>query len=513
MMRRLNLFLLASLRLCGARSDGFSIHSDLLAFPQYEVIFAEDPISEKDAELLLENRDAHPTYSADFTQPTGADDDGASASSGGEQYPRIYELMNMSQNKYLCSIPVIQPSAPQNETANELAKAAEAREHSRATAHGWNLLSELEDTCLYFGSGWWTYSFCHNREIVQYHALPAPPSADKPPKRDPRTAAFTLGREPAIPAQQKQRASVDGGDGKAAKPLPAELQITGDQQRYLVQKLEGGDVCDLTGRERTIEVQYQCKPGLPHDKIGYIKEVTICAYLMVIYTPRLCNDVAFLPREEPRANPINCQLVVENVNGAKPALLDAAIPLKEDLRTEAEGATEGEETDATAKQQEPINIGGILVGARNVLSAGDEAGKPPTKLNPPSSYFPAAKKGKPKISEVVARGASKEDGGKVEVLSKAEIEKLGLSSEVIEEMREQLEKLSGGKGWKLEVVQEEGGEKELRGWIYGLEGEEDGENNEEKWWDKDQYEDEVPADGGGGDGQQDGSEEKFKDEL
>jgi protein OS-9 len=419
----------------------------------------------------------------------------------------------MSQHRYLCSIPIIHPSAPENETANELARAAEAREQSRAAAHGWNLLSELEETCLYFGSGWWTYSFCNNREIVQYHALPAPPSADKPPKRDPRTAAFTLGREPAIPAQHRQRASVDGGaESEAAKPLPAELQITGDHQRYLVQKLERGDVCDLTGRERTIEVQYQCKLGLPHDKIGYIKEVTICAYLMVIYTPRLCNDVAFLPREEPRANPINCQLVVHDVNAAKPALLDATIPNTQDRKTETGDATEGEEVDASAKQEEPINIGGILVGARNVLSAGDEAGKPPTKLNPPSSYFPAAKKGK-KTTAVVARGASTEDGGKVEVLSKAEIEELGLSFEVIEEMREQLEKLSAGKGWKLEVVQEEGGERELRGWIYGLDGEE-GEKGDD-WYDKDQYDDDekIPAEGGGGGSGDEGSEEKFKDEL
>lgn len=426
----------------------------------------------------------------------------------------------MAQQKYLCSIPIIQPPAPENETANELAKAAEAQEQSRATAHGWNLLSELDEKCLYFGSGWWTYSFCNNREIVQYHALPAAPSADKPPKRDPRTAAFTLGREPAIPAQHRQRANVDSLEtGEAPKPLPAELQTTGDQQRYLVQKLERGDVCDLTGRERTIEVQYQCKLGLPHDKIGYIKEVTICAYLMVIYTPRLCNDVAFLPREEPRANPINCQLVVQDVNAAKPALLDATIQIRENFKGEGEKTTEGEEVDTNAKAQVPINIGGILVGARNVLSAGDEAGKPPTMLKPPSSYFPAAKKGKSKTTEVVARAASAEDGGKVETLTKEEVEALGLSWDVIEEMREQLDTLSAGKGWRLEVVQEDGGQRELRGWIYGMEGDE--EEGKDEWYDKDQYDDEDVGAGAGAGGSEEGnagsgdqgSEEKFKDEL
>lgn len=128
-----------------------------------------------------------------MSQTTGhAHDDGHEASGDGPT-AHTYELMNMSQHTYLCSIPVIQSPPAENETATELAKAAEDRELSRAAVHGWGLLSDLEETCLYFGSGWWTYSFCHNREIVQYHAKPSGPS-DQPPKRDPRTAAFTLGR-------------------------------------------------------------------------------------------------------------------------------------------------------------------------------------------------------------------------------------------------------------------------------------------------------------------------------
>lgn len=36
MMRRLNLVLLASLQLCRARQPGFSIHDDMLAYPQVQ---------------------------------------------------------------------------------------------------------------------------------------------------------------------------------------------------------------------------------------------------------------------------------------------------------------------------------------------------------------------------------------------------------------------------------------------------------------------------------------------
>lgn len=56
--------------------------------------------------------------------------------------------------------------------------------------------------------------------------------------------------------------------------------------------------------------QFHCN-SLGTDRIGWIKEVSICCYLMVIYTPRLCNDVAFLPPRENRAHAIGCQEVMK----------------------------------------------------------------------------------------------------------------------------------------------------------------------------------------------------------
>jgi protein OS-9 len=206
--------------------------------------------------------------------------------------------MNMPPHRYLCAIPVIEPPSPENQTATELAKAEEARELGRAAASGWNLLSQLEDTCLYFMSGWWSYRFCNNREIVQFHALPSTPMG-KPPQRDPHAAEYVLGQA-SLPETSETHTTSSSSGTDDEKP-PAELQVKGDQ-RYLVQKLEGGTICDLTGRARTIEVQYHCVPGMQNDRIGWIKEVTICAYVMVVNTPRLCDDVAFLP---PASNQIS----------------------------------------------------------------------------------------------------------------------------------------------------------------------------------------------------------------
>ncbi|KAJ6440707.1 glucosidase II beta subunit-like protein [Purpureocillium lavendulum] len=462
-MRRLNLALLATFQLCRARTPGFNVHSDLLAYPQYEVVFEDGAISDKDAQAFLDG-DTHPTYSADFSQPTPAtgsrdsnNADGPDDGSGdGPVYS--YEVMNLAPHRYLCSIPVIEPPGPENQTANELAKAEEARELRRAAAHGWELLAQLEDSCLYFMSGWWSYSFCNNREIVQFHAMAAVANG-QPPRRDPHTQEFVLGRVPTIPATSERRTRQKTEQGP---PVPAELQVKGDQ-RYLVQKLEKGTICDLTGRERTIEVQYHCVPGMKSDRIGWIKEVTICAYVMVVNTPRLCQDVAFLPPEETKANPISCRLIAD-VDAGTPPLIDESNSAKT-------GATEAEQQDIKengkekASDQREVTIGGIVVGGRRVLSGADEAGKPPVKLTPPRNFL-SGQASKDRLIEVVVQAASKADGGKITTLDAAELEKLDLKADVVEEMTKQMQDIAGDSGWKLEIVEIDGEDlRELRGYI------------------------------------------------
>jgi len=56
----------------------------------------------------------------------------------------------------------------------------------------------------------------------------------------------------------------------------------------------GGTWCELIKKNRRIEVQFQCDPN-GGDRIEWIKETTTCSYLMVIHTPKLCHDLAFVP--------------------------------------------------------------------------------------------------------------------------------------------------------------------------------------------------------------------------
>ncbi|GKT46584.1 protein OS-9 [Colletotrichum spaethianum] len=217
------------------------------------------------------------------------------------------------------------------------------------------------------------------------------------------------------------------------------------------------------------------------DRIGWIKEVTTCAYLMVVNTPRLCNDVAFLPPRATSANPISCQLILPSDDPSAQAEWHRRKTL------EAEEAMGGKKVDASTKEeqelqkkQQPdpnardkakgINVGGVIVGARNVLADADEEGKPPAKLAPPRSYLPG--RGHGPLVEIIASAKSKAEGGTMEVLDEDELKKLDLSPELVEEMRAELERIAGDKGWKLEVVEQPGDPREIRGIVdHGSEGE------------------------------------------
>ena len=86
------------------------------------------------------------------------------------------------------------------------------------------------------------------------------------------------------------------------------------EQRYLVQKMGGGTWCELIKKNRRIEVQFQCDPS-GGDRVAWIKETSTCSYLIVIHTPKLCNDLAFVPvkrvGEGEGVHEIVCQKVAE----------------------------------------------------------------------------------------------------------------------------------------------------------------------------------------------------------
>ncbi|RAL61781.1 hypothetical protein DID88_002844 [Monilinia fructigena] len=481
-MRQLIPLLLATASTTLASQSVFSVHDDLFAFPQYEVVFSDSFLSNR-KQISLSTIPHHqfaiyhnyPTlkvynhHNIPFKQilPEHEIDPSKHA----------HELMWLHGEAHLCTIPTVS-LPPRNETSEAEARAAEQKELARATDRGWELLEALEGNCLYFVSGWWSYSFCYNDEITQFHQLPAQPGKPQhPPQPDPSAKEFVLGKAKTSPKSKHKED--EWGNQIEAHAAPK----SGDQPKTELQVK--GD----TRKPRQVEVQFHCNPHVT-DRIGYIKEMTTCSYLMVVYTPRLCNDVAFMPPKADKANSIICKPVIPS----------------SDLESRIEAAS-ASDSSATPNPSKPINIGGVIVGAGNLI------GKEGQRLPIPANF--GDDEGR---TEVIARAQSLAEGGKVELASEQKLAKLDLDPKIIEQLQDEVKKVAGDKGWKIEVVDVPGQVREILGIVEDDDGQgyEKGEgkptekNVKKK---KGEENDSLDKTEVKNDDVQEGSEEVFKDEL
>lgn len=397
---------------------------------QYQVVFPNDYLLESQAEKLLQSQartDPNgPGHDEHNPQVYTGKDQANGATKSHEETNGLgytYEEMILDDRRLLCQIPRVAQD-DLNTTSSQPNKADEQKELARATDRGLELLREMEGKCMYYFSGWWSYSFCYQKHIKQFHALPAGRGIPQyPPVEDTNTHSFVLGKFPDGP---NAGAKEDRERKPTAKTDMAELHSKGGS-RYLVQHLRGGTKCDLTGRDRRVEVQFHCHPQST-DQIGWIKELTTCSYLMVIYTPRLCDDVAFLPPQQEEVHNIECREV-----------------LHPDEVSEWEAIKEWylahRLTDAAAAQTDVQIVGGIEVGGRKLVGV---EGKQIEKGR-------VASAGEERVEVVAQR-----ENGEVRRASKQTLKKYELDSEKVEDMKQRLEEIAGDKDWTLEVVEANG---------------------------------------------------------
>lgn len=330
--------------------------------------------------------------------------------------------MVLHGQRFLCGIPKVtmEDGAPELNAS----MADEERELAMATDRGMELLRELEGKCLYYAAGWWSYSFCYMDQVRQFHALvPGNGVPAYPPLEDPATLSFVLGQFHHPSKEKDKEEEKDGVSSSRTNPTTAEVaarETRGDSW-YLVQYLEDGTICDLTNRPRKIEVQFHCHPQAS-DHIGWIKEVSTCSYLMVIYTPRLCNDEAFQPQRVDKANDIACREV----------LTPEEVPSWE----AAKEALGSKDLLGEATEQYPL-VGDIKLGAMKLVG---QEGK---RIEKGKIASPVDKK-----EAVVARSVN----GEYQLASEEILKELDLSSEDIEYVSNQIADFAQGRDWNLEVV-------------------------------------------------------------
>lgn len=221
--------------------------------------------------------DAKPTFDVSYVKPgDGAQTVLSEGDAPKEESIRDYERIRLGDQHFLCSIP--QP-IPHNETSDTASQEEEQEEFARATDHGSELLRGMEGTCIFYNTGWWTYSFCYNQSVQsvkQFHSLP--PSRQVPiypPMEDTSVESYILGKFGGVSGAESARKDKEKGvrktiDGDAAARTSdspegeasrnstetglARLEQKGEL-KYMVHELVGGTTCDLTGKARRIEIQ------------------------------------------------------------------------------------------------------------------------------------------------------------------------------------------------------------------------------------------------------------------
>lgn len=213
---------------------------------------------------------------------------GASDGDDGIAPIRTYERLRLGDVPYLCSIPY---PLVHNESVEVPSPEEQEEEAARATSHGSELLKGMEGSCIFFNTGWWTYSFCYNKSVKQFHSLPPGRQIPLfPPTEDTSVQSFVLGKFGHVSVQgtdkrDKAKMTIDAGQGDNNREIGASgssvvpnttnsslarLERRGGL-KYLVQDLTGGSKCDLTGKPRRVEVQVRRhRFGLSHGTLTSI---------------------------------------------------------------------------------------------------------------------------------------------------------------------------------------------------------------------------------------------------
>ncbi|KIX01257.1 uncharacterized protein Z518_08982 [Rhinocladiella mackenziei CBS 650.93] len=454
----------AAVAFCLASENAFSVNDDVFAFPQYAVEFSESYILEADALVYLDTRQrkrtaasSPQTHLSDLSSDLSPENNDPSHPESVNS-PGAYEHIILHGNPHLCFIPEAKPGTSNGTTA-EPSSAEREKELDQAVKRGSQLLQGMaSNQCLYYSTGWWTYSFCYNAQITQFHALPPGTNGRVwPPQEDPTTPSYILGKF-ENPKAAKSPAQADSDHG-----LSTEVKSKAETN-YLVRRLEGGTPCDLTGNDRKVEVQFHCNPQLT-DRIGWIKETATCAYLMIIYTPRLCNDVAFQPPKESRAHPITCREIIAE---------DAV------ASWEARQEKDGSRQTLDRRRSQQVIMGNVEVGGMKYV------GREGKRLERGRIVLTQDEKAETVIMQ---------KNGQISSLSKAELKKLDLSPEDVDAFRKELQKLAGSKDWKIERLDDVNGHIQLRGVVAT----------------DDETDEETPKTTAGGDDEGPGSQEEYKE--
>ncbi|KAF5132610.1 hypothetical protein DV495_001076 [Geotrichum candidum] len=241
------------------------------------------------------------------------------------------EFMKHNNETYLCTYPPLSNQDLTTEDLQELktwqmSEILEAKEYAAKA-----LYEGMADECIYYLKDWWTYSFCYGKDIKQFHVDASQLKSGVLP--DPKQAVmmFVLGKFDYKP--------------NGALKYDLKLKSEGDVN-YLSYKLGLGTVCDLTGKDRSTEVQFYCSPKQELDSVLWIREVNSCEYKMAISTRKICDNPIFAPPEKTSPHKIDCRRILSATE------LEEFEAKKEELKAKKEETQKNEKLIENKQQQD-----------------------------------------------------------------------------------------------------------------------------------------------------------------
>ncbi|KAI9094031.1 hypothetical protein DFS34DRAFT_251213 [Phlyctochytrium arcticum] len=178
------------------------------------------------------------------------------------------EIIQYQGHDYICRLPDEPKAQVVTETAKDVSEVMTGFHH-----------------CLLYMTGYWTYEFCPQSHVRQYHV--------QPPPRDPNAVA------PPKPIVQHDY--VIGLHDETAPSSAAEVveyKSGGSRKGFLRMKWSQGTACELNGEPREVAIEFRCSRSALSDHIAEIRETSTCKYLMTVHTPRLCGHPLFDPNSE-----------------------------------------------------------------------------------------------------------------------------------------------------------------------------------------------------------------------
>ncbi|ODV95367.1 hypothetical protein PACTADRAFT_75862 [Pachysolen tannophilus NRRL Y-2460] len=226
-----------------------------------------------------------------------------------------YEVIRYSEKDYLCVIPTLEYTLslekerleendlifsggfdPANNTLkNEKMRLVKKLQLiHRAYAKG--------IPCIYYVLGYWTYSFCFNNQINQFHPSQEDVIKNKIFKPDPNVPSYKLGMISTNFEMDNFELVKSNGN-----------YDDDNLNTYISQFITDGTLCDITNKPRSTFIQYKCAKNSEYPKIEGIYEIRTCQYQIEISLPELCDD-SFFESKRVQSYDIACNLIESGVN-------------------------------------------------------------------------------------------------------------------------------------------------------------------------------------------------------